>query len=102
MNAEHRRRIWDNEARFCGYDEADVGMIDAAAPDDHTDPHRPDSYSCECAELCGEVIQLTPPQYEHVRSDLAWFAFGPGHALAAPEHVVEKHRTHWIVDQGAA
>lgn len=36
---------------------------------------------CECAELlCTEMLQVTPREYEAVRSDPRWFMNASGHA----------------------
>jgi len=39
---------------------------------------------CECADpSCAEVLQLTPREYEAVRSEPRWFLNAPGHAANA-------------------
>lgn len=102
MNAEHRRRIKVNEVSFRGYDEADTGIAQViGGADSDADGYGPNAYACECEDACGVVLSLTPSQYEHVRSDLAWFAFGPDHSLTSAERVVEQHASHWII-AGAA
>ena len=39
---------------------------------------------CECADLrCTDAVQLTPQQYEAVRSEPRWFINAPGHQVNA-------------------
>jgi hypothetical protein len=61
---------------------------------------QPLAYLCECSNsLCTFKIELTPEEYEHVRSDGEWFAIVPDHALPEIEDVVERHEGYWVVSK---
>jgi hypothetical protein len=52
-------------------------------------------YLCECDDVsCHELIQLTAPEYEHVRESGAAFAIVPGHSSQGD--VIEEH-DHYVV-----
>ncbi|MCW2925913.1 MAG: hypothetical protein JWM98_3317 [Thermoleophilia bacterium] len=97
MDAEHRRRIANNERTFeqVNYTVGAVGTAGGEGLD--ADGYGPASYDCECAGTCGAIMRLTPLEYEHARSNLAWFAYGPAHRVSAAEEVVESHASHWII-----
>ncbi len=46
-------------------------------------------------------MQVTPPQYEAVRSDPRWFLNAPGHEVNAQgwAHVIEKHDRYFVVEK---
>jgi hypothetical protein len=57
---------------------------------------------CECTHrLCGERIELTPEQYEPVRSSAARYAIYPHETHVDPgvDQVVEQQQSHWIVER---
>jgi hypothetical protein len=57
---------------------------------------------CECAdETCTQPIELTPQQYETVRSDPTHFLVAPGteHVVSDVERVIEQHPRYWIVSK---
>ena len=57
---------------------------------------------CECADLrCTEVVQVTPQQYEAVRSDPRWFINAPGHHVNAQGwvHVVWVNERFVVVEK---
>jgi hypothetical protein len=57
-------------------------------------------FVCECAKRsCTERVQLTLPEYEHVRSDPKWFVVIPGHEELDYERVIEQTDTYLIVEK---
>jgi hypothetical protein len=55
---------------------------------------------CECGETsCIEQIELTPEEYERLRSDPTWFAIRPGHEIADAEDVIERGDRYWVVEK---
>jgi hypothetical protein len=57
-------------------------------------------FVCECANTsCTERIQLTLPEYEHVRSDPKWFVIYPGHEALDYERVIEQTDSYTIVEK---
>jgi hypothetical protein len=60
------------------------------------------TFLCECAdEACEEGIELTPEEYEAVRTKPTLFAVAPRdeHTIAEVEHVAAKHQRYWIVEK---
>lgn len=57
-------------------------------------------FVCECANTsCTERIQLTLPEYEHVRSDPKWFVVVPGHEELDYERVIEQTDTYSVAEK---
>jgi hypothetical protein len=57
-------------------------------------------FVCECAKRsCTERVQLTLPEYEHVRSDPKWFVVISGHEELDYERVIEQTDTYSIVEK---
>ena len=57
---------------------------------------------CECAHPhCTTIMQVTPRQYEAVRSDPRWFLNAPGHEVNSQgwAYVIEKHDRYVVVEQ---
>jgi hypothetical protein len=57
---------------------------------------------CECAdERCSQLVELTIPEYEHVRSLATRFFVAPGdeHVWPDLERVVERHERYWVVEK---
>jgi hypothetical protein len=53
---------------------------------------------CECGDTsCIEQIELTPEEYEHLRSDATWFAIRPDHEIPDVEDVIERRDRYWVV-----
>jgi len=53
---------------------------------------------CECGETsCIEQIELTPEEYERLRSEETLFAIRPGHEIPDVEDVVERADRYWVV-----
>ena len=101
MTHEQQLRVAANEDRFRAINEHTTAAID-----EFRSPKRPDAYSvvCECAWTeCVGMVELTPAEYAHVRSNGRWFAVLHGHVTdASIEVVVEELETHWIVEKRGA
>jgi hypothetical protein len=55
---------------------------------------------CECGDTsCIEQIELTPEEYERLRSDATWFAIRPGHEIPDVEDVIERGDRYWVVEK---
>jgi len=68
--------------------------------DDHASGKVARAYVCECADLdCRETIVLTHSEYRGVREDPSHFLIIPGHEIRDLEHVVERHRSHLVVEK---
>src|ERR1700677_1445885 len=60
------------------------------------------AFRCECASLdCDRLVELTPMEYEHVRSDPRRFFVLRGHELAEGETVVEACERSVVVEKQA-
>ena len=95
---EREERIARNEAAYRHVNEA----IQAGRPDD--DPPS-NAFVCECGTLgCNELVELTPPEYEAVRSNPRRFLMLDGHEIPDVETVVERHDAYIVVEKidGAA
>jgi len=65
----------------------------------------PVQYVCECGDdSCGELISLLPYDYEHVRSNSAWFLIALDHEIlsGASERRLETHEHHQVVEKSGA
>jgi hypothetical protein len=53
---------------------------------------------CECGEIqCAQQIEVSLPEYAHVRSDPTFFLVVPGHEIEDVEDVVEEHGAYHVV-----
>jgi hypothetical protein len=62
----------------------------------------PSRWLCECAEeTCTERIEMTPLEYEQLRSEATHFAVVPNeeHVSLDVERIVEKHDRYWVVEK---
>src|SRR5262249_27740589 len=60
---------------------------------------------CECTHaVCDQRIDLTPEQYQPIRSSAARYAVYPHDAHVEPEvdKVVERHISYWVVERRAS
>jgi hypothetical protein len=49
-------------------------------------------FVCECSDLgCAEALELSPAEYERVRSDESHFVVFPGHEQPESDRVVERN-----------
>ena len=88
LTAAERRDV-ENELLYRRANEA----IERAAGSSplETPAELPLYFHCECAMRCETEVRLTRAEYEHVRSDAAWFVLTPGHEDAEFETVVERN-----------
>ena len=90
--ADIHERIARNEATFRSINE------DIERGRDADDDHKLVGFVCECGSAdCSRLIELTPAEYEGVRSDPCCFAIVPGHEIMAVETVVEHHDRYAVV-----
>ncbi len=55
-------------------------------------------FICECGMTdCARLIELTPAEYEQIRSDPCCFAIVNGHEIPAVESVLERHDRYAVV-----
>ena len=92
VSTDMHERIGRNEATFRRINEdIDRGRD---AEDDATLV----GFVCECGMTDGaRLIELTPAEYERVRSDPCRFAIVNGHEIPAVEAVVERHDRYAVV-----
>lgn len=95
LTAEERRNV-ENELLYRRANEA-IERAAASSPPLGTPAELLLYFHCECAQRCETEIRLTRAEYEHVRSDPAWFALAPGHEDAALEAVAERHERYLVV-----
>jgi hypothetical protein len=90
--ADMQERIGRNEATFRSINE------DIERGRDAEDDHTLVGFVCECGSAeCSRLIELTPAEYEHVRSDPCCFAIVDGHEIVEAETVVERHPRYAVV-----
>jgi hypothetical protein len=86
------QRIARNEATFRRINE-DIGR-GRDAGDDVTLI----GFVCECGHAdCARLIELTPAEYEHVRSSPTDFAVVSGHEIEGVERVLERRDRYTVV-----
>lgn len=85
MPDEVQERLGANEAVFRQINE---GIERGQWPGEEDSPV---SFRCECARLgCNDLIELSPREYEEVRSNARRFIVLPGHERLEVEVVVER------------
>jgi hypothetical protein len=90
--ADMTERIVRNEATFRSINE------DIERGRDAEDDQTLVGFVCECgSETCTRLIELTPAEYEHIRSDPCQFAVVNGHEIPQVEAVVERHERYAVV-----
>jgi hypothetical protein len=58
------------------------------------------AFRCECARQgCTELIELSPGEYEQVRSHGRRFIVSPGHEDPLVETIVERHTDYLVVQK---
>lgn len=94
LDDELQRRLASNEAVFR---EVNEGIERGQWPGDEA---KPVGFRCECARLgCNLLVDLTLPEYEHVRSNPRHFLMISGHEMPEVESVVERHDKYLIVEK---
>ena len=94
MPDELQERLGANEAVFRQINE---GIERGHWPGEEDSPV---SFRCECARLgCNDLIELSPREYERVRSNPRRFIVLPGHERLEVEIVVERRSGYLIVEK---
>ncbi len=58
------------------------------------------AFRCECGRLgCTDLIELTPREYEQVRTDSRRFALAVGHQMPEAERVVDVYARYLVVEK---
>lgn len=91
MDSESQRRIARNESLFR---EANEAIERGLWPEQRDQTIR---FRCECANECGQPVQLSPREYERVRQNGRWFIVLEGHDIPGAEDVIERHPDYMIV-----
>jgi hypothetical protein len=94
VSTDMQERIARNEATFRRINE------DIERGRDTEDDATLIGFICECGQIdCSRLIELTPAEYEHVRSDPCRFAIVNGHEIPAVESVIERHDRYAVVSK---
>jgi hypothetical protein len=97
MGDERGQRIGRNEALLRDVND---GIERGSWPRAGDEPVR---FRCECAKLdCNEIVELTVPEYEQVRTHPRRFALLPGHEVVDVERVVDTNPGYVVVEKRAA
>jgi hypothetical protein len=92
VSTDMQERIARNEATFRRINE------DIERGRDADDDATLVGFVCECGQIdCSRLIELTPHEYEQVRSDACRFAIVDGHEVPTVEKVVERHDRYTVV-----
>ena len=88
------RRIAGNEAAFRKVNETlRAGKVVA-------DAQRVFPFRCECGVLgCNQLLELTLPEYEAVRSNPIRFIVVDGHEITETERIVERFERYSVVEK---
>ena len=90
-----RERAAQNQAIF-----REVNERIAALSRRYASALQPSGYVCECFDTgCVEILELTPDQYELLRSSGTRFIVLPGHEAPAFENVVERTDQYVVVEK---
>lgn len=93
-----QRRFAANQTVFRRSNERLSRRLDASAPE--LVP-----YVCECGdESCGDFVSLLSNEYEHVRSNSAWFLIAVDHEILSgdSERIVETHDRYQVAEKSGA
>lgn len=97
MSTDFEERIGRNEATFRRINE------DIERGRDAEDDSTLIGFVCECGMAdCARLIELTPAEYERIRSDPFRFAIVNGHEMPSVESVVERNDRYAVVRKFAA
>jgi hypothetical protein len=96
VSADMQARIARNEATFRRINE------DIERGRNTDDDSTLIGFVCECGMVeCSRLIELTPHEYERVRSDSRQFAIVGGHEVPSVETIVERHDRYSVVRKRA-
>ena len=94
VSTDMQERIARNEATFRRINE------DIERGRDADDDATLVGFVCECGQIdCSRLIELTPHEYEQVRSDPCRFAIVNGHELPSVESVIERRDRYTVVSK---
>ncbi len=89
-----QRRLASNEVVFR---EVNEGIRRGQWPGE---PSGPVSFRCECARLgCNLLVELTPAEYEEIRSHPRRFMMIDGHQVPELERVLERREGRVVVEK---
>jgi len=94
----HERRFAANQTVFRRSNERLSRRLDALAPE--LVP-----YVCECGDdSCEDLVSLLPAEYEHVRSNSAWFLIALDHEILSggDERIAETHERYQVAEKSGA
>jgi hypothetical protein len=92
VSTDMEARIARNEATFRRINE------DIERGRDAEDESTLIGFVCECGQIdCSRLIELTPHEYEQVRSDPCHFAIVDGHEVPSVEEVLERNTRYSVV-----
>lgn len=91
MDPQSQRRMARNEALFR---EANEAIERGLWPEQQDQVIR---FRCECANECGQPVELSAREYERVRENGRWFIVLDGHDVPGAEEVIERHPSYVIV-----
>lgn len=98
MNTATTEKIARNNAAFRdANDRIENAAVDYGFWDGRTVP-----FLCECSdERCMTIVQMTLPEYGHVRSNPRWFAHAPGHEVSIDGVIksLEEHDQYVLVEK---
>jgi hypothetical protein len=96
MDERMQRRIAANESAFREVNEAIERGLWQGEADSLV------AFRCECASLgCDRLVDLTPKEYEQIRSDARRFFVLRGHEIPEAEIVVESYDRYVVVEKVA-
>ena len=94
MERDVQRRIAGNEAVFRNVNEA---LRAGQWPGEDSSPV---AFRCECAAMgCSQMVEMSPSEYERVRSHPRRFLLAHGHAVPEAERIVERHPNYVVVEK---
>jgi hypothetical protein len=91
MDVPAKERLARNEAFFRDVNERIRDVAERLEGETY-------DFLCECPDpACSTRIQLTLPEYEHIRANSTRFVLAPGHVDGEIEHVIEHGGDHLVV-----
>jgi len=98
LDSLHERRFAANQTVFRRSNERLSRRLGAFAP-------KLVPYVCECGDdSCEVLVSLLLTEYEHVRSDSAWFLIALDHEILSggSERIVETHARYQVAEKSGA
>ena len=95
MDDLQKARLAQNEDLFRGVND----RVNEKALSHGPDSHRYEFF-CECSDAgCVERIELTLPEYEHIRAEPTRFVVKKNHVIREIEHVIETVPDHMVIEK---